>query len=49
MGFQVNEEVRMGLGFDWAVVTVKRSRKLGNECDEKERILWNTWDERSDL
>lgn len=48
MGFQVNEEVRTGLGFDWAIVGVRvvakrRRRKAGRrECAEreKERILW---------
>lgn len=45
MGFQVNEEVRMGLGFDWAAVgmrvVVKRKINPGrSECvEEEERIL----------
>lgn len=52
VGFQVKEEVRMGLGFDWAAVewkvVVKRRRIGRNECveGEKERILW---DEGTDL
>ena len=56
MGFQVKEEVRMGLGFDWAVMevrwVVKRRRSVGRkERDEegKKRILWSWLDEGSDL
>lgn len=56
MGFHVKEEVRMGLGFDWAVMevrwVVKGRRRVGRkECDEegKKRILRSRCDEGSDL
>lgn len=53
MGFQVKEEVRMGLEFDWAIVgarvVLKRSRVGSDECVEKDRILWSWWDKTSDL
>lgn len=46
LGFQVKEEVRMGLEFDWAVVgvrvVVKRRRRVGRDEyveREKGRIL----------
>lgn len=52
----MKEEVRMGLGFDWAVMevrwVVKGRRRVGRkECDEegKKRILRSRWDEGSDL
>ena len=42
LGFQVKEEVSIGLGFDWAVVrvmvVVKRSA-----AERKERILSDWW------
>ncbi len=56
MGFQVKEEVRMGLGFDWAFVrvrlTVKKERIMGRDEyveGEKARISWSPWHKGSDL
>ncbi len=56
VGFQVKEEVRMGLGFDWAVVrvrvAVRKERILGRDEyveGEKARISWSRWDKGSDL
>lgn len=56
VGFQVKEEVRMGLGFDCAFVeargVVKRRRSVWrNDCAarEKGRIWCSWWDEGSDI
>ena len=51
LGFQVKEDVRIGLGFDWAVVglrvVVKKKRVGRNESAEggKERMSNKQYDE----
>ena len=55
LGFQVNEEVRIGLELDWAVVgkkvVVKSRRMAGSESIEgrEESILWRLWGRRSKM
>ena len=49
VGFQVKEEVRIGLEFDWAVLITVVVRKTTVERNDGKRILKDRRVEKSDL